>query len=94
VKPGVKQIIKKQKTIICKTNKRKCIKCDVELYFVIDEKHNSVDMTEKGIDLITSSGTTESDFFVIPNVGGEIADLEKKTFADEKKNSFKRIFNA
>jgi preprotein translocase subunit SecA len=46
-------------------------------------KHNSVDMTEKGIDLITGT-TDDPHFFVIPNVGGEIADLEKKTFADPK----------
>jgi len=58
-------------------------KIDVELYFVIDEKNNSVDMTEKGIDLITGT-TDDPHFFVIPNVGGEIADLEKKTFADPK----------
>ena len=58
-------------------------KIDVELFFVIDEKNNSVDLTEKGIDLITSN-IDDADFFVIPNVGEEIAELEKRTFEDPK----------
>ncbi len=44
----------------------------LELYFVIDEKHNSVELAEKGIDLITSSAE-DAKFFDYPDVGDEIA---------------------
>jgi len=51
---------------------------DDDLFFVIDEKVNSIEMTDKGIDLITAA-TDEPNFFIIPDVGSEIADLEKNT---------------
>ena len=47
-----------------------------ELYFIIDEKTNSVELTEKGVDLITGSGD-DVDFFVMPDIGMEVADIEK-----------------
>jgi preprotein translocase subunit SecA len=79
--PGVKALLQKTENYYMQDQQKEMHKIDVELFFVIDEKNNSVDLTEKGIDLIT--GTTDDPyFFVIPNVGGEIADLEKQTFAD------------
>lgn len=62
---------------------------DDELYFVIDEKNNTIDLTDKGIDLLTEI-TGDPEFFILPDFGGEIADLEKqdldKTSKLEKKN--------
>jgi preprotein translocase subunit SecA len=81
--PGVKALLQKTENFYMQDQQKEMHKIDVELFFVIDEKHNSVDMTEKGIDLITGT-TDDPHFFVIPNVGGEIADLEKRTFADPK----------
>jgi preprotein translocase subunit SecA len=81
--PGVKALLQKTENYYMQDQQKEMHKIDVELYFVIDEKNNSVDMTEKGIDLITGT-TDDPHFFVIPNVGGEIADLEKKTFSDPK----------
>jgi preprotein translocase subunit SecA len=81
--PGVKALLQKTENYYMQDQQKEMHKIDVELYFVIDEKNNSVDMTEKGIDLITGT-TDDPHFFVIPNVGGEIADLEKKTFEDPK----------
>ena len=46
------------------------------LYFIIDEKNNSIELTEKGIDLISTSVENAS-FFVLPDVGTEIAEIEK-----------------
>ena len=46
-----------------------------DLYFVIEEKLNSVDLTDKGIDLITSS-SDDADFFIMPDIGAEVAELE------------------
>ncbi|MDN3598431.1 preprotein translocase subunit SecA [Mucilaginibacter myungsuensis] len=63
-------------------------KVDSELFFVIDEKNNSVELTEKGIELITASGE-DAGFFVMPDVGGEIAELEKSTLTAEEKIAHK-----
>jgi preprotein translocase subunit SecA len=57
---------------------------DDELYFVIDEKQNSVDLTEKGIDLLTKSYDDPS-FFILPDIGAEIADMEKSTLSEKEK---------
>ncbi|RFZ83221.1 preprotein translocase subunit SecA [Mucilaginibacter terrenus] len=59
-------------------------KVDSELFFIIDEKNNSVELSEKGIELITASGE-DPNFFVMPDVGTEIANIEKADLpADEK----------
>ena len=55
-----------------------------ELYFVIDEKHNSIELTDKGIDLI-SSDVEDSGFFVLPDIGSEVAVIEKSDLSDEEK---------
>jgi preprotein translocase subunit SecA len=81
--PGVRALLQKTENYYMQDQQKEMHKIDVELFFVIDEKNNSVDMTEKGIDLITGT-TDDPHFFIIPNVGGEIADLEKRTFADPK----------
>jgi preprotein translocase subunit SecA len=81
--PGVKALQQKTENYYMQDQQKEMHKIDVELYFVIDEKNNTVDLTEKGIDLITGSGD-DADFFVIPNVGEEIAELEKRTFEDPK----------
>lgn len=59
-------------------------KVDAELYFYIDEKNNQVELTEKGIELITKSGE-DSHFFVLPDVGTAIADIEKSDLSNEDK---------
>ncbi|MEZ5083532.1 MAG: preprotein translocase subunit SecA [Bacteroidales bacterium] len=59
-----------------------------ELYFVIDEKANSVDLTEQGINLINESAG-DPDFYVLPDVGAEIAELEKSDLSDKKKQEKK-----
>jgi preprotein translocase subunit SecA len=57
-------------------NNKNMHKVTDELYFIIDEKHNSVEMTDKGIDLITSK-SDDPTFFILPDIGSEVADLEK-----------------
>src|SRR5436190_13733734 len=57
---------------------------DEELLFHIDEKNNSVDMTDKGLNMITRTGE-DPDFFVLPDIGVKLADIEKSSLgADEK----------
>jgi preprotein translocase subunit SecA len=57
---------------------------DDELYFVIDEKLNTVDLTEKGIDALCSA-YNNPDFFVMPDVGAEIAELEHQNLSNDEK---------
>ena len=87
--PGVKTLLQKTENYYMQDQQKEMHKIDVELFFVIDEKHNSVDLTEKGIDLITGT-TDDPHFFVIPNVGGEIADLEKQSFEDPKEKILRK----
>jgi len=55
-----------------------------DLYFIIEEKQNSVELTEKGIDLITGSSDDPS-FFILPDIGSEVAEIEKSDMPDKKK---------
>ncbi|MGY3055001.1 preprotein translocase subunit SecA [Pedobacter sp. UYEF25] len=59
-------------------------KVDSELFFYIDEKNNQVELTEKGIELITQSGE-DPQFFILPDVGTEIAELEKSDLPGDEK---------
>ena len=59
-------------------------KVDAELYFSIDEKNNSVDLTDKGIQTITGEGE-DPDFFIIPDIGIKLADIEKSDLSVEEK---------
>ena len=60
------------------------IKLDDGLYFVIDERLNTVDLTEKGIEQL-SQAYNNPDFFILPNVGAEIAELEHSGLSNEEK---------
>jgi preprotein translocase subunit SecA len=74
--PGIKAILQKTENHYMADQNREMHKIDAELFFVIDEKHNSIELTEKGIELITSA-TDDPKFFVLPDVGGEIAEIER-----------------
>ncbi len=82
--PGMKAgMIKTENFYMQENNKNMHVVTD-PLYFVIDEKTNSVELTDKGIDLIT--GTSEDpQFFILPDIGSEIANLEKSELSDEDK---------
>ena len=57
---------------------------DKELYFVIEEKTNSVDLTDKGIDMLAGE-SEDKDFFIMPDLGTVLADVEKSNLSDEDK---------
>ncbi|AJR03779.1 preprotein translocase subunit SecA [Siansivirga zeaxanthinifaciens] len=73
---GVKQLLQKTENFYMQDNNREMPKVDAELYYVIEEKNNQVELTEKGIDYI--SGKDNPDFFVLPEIGLEIAKIEDK----------------
>lgn len=81
---GMRQILNKTENYYLQDQQKEMHKVDADLYFVIDEKVNSVDLSEKGVELITSSGE-DPHFFVIPDVGSEIAEIEKAAIPDEEK---------
>ncbi len=81
---GMKQILTKTENQYMQDQQREMHKVDAELFFVIDEKNNSIELTEKGIELITASGE-DPNFFVLPDVGSEIAEIEKSTLSDQDK---------
>ena len=60
------------------------------LYFVVDEKNNSVELAERGLDLLAKK-TNDQHFFVLPDVGGEIAEIEKSSLSAEEKQEKKDI---
>ena len=60
-----------------------------DLYFIIEEKLNSVELTEKGIDLITGDSDDPA-FFILPDIGSEIAEIEKSDHARKEATGGKR----
>ena len=82
--PGMKQLLQKVENFYMQDNEREMHIVTDELYFVINEKQHSVDMTDKGRDLITGN-LSDSSFFVLPDVGAAIAEVQKSGLsADEK----------
>ena len=83
--PGMKQLLQKVENYYIQDNEREMPFITDELYFVINEKMHSVDMTDKGRDLITGN-LSDPNFFVLPDVGAAIAEVQKNAelSAEEK----------
>jgi preprotein translocase subunit SecA len=81
---GNKQVMQKAENHYIGEQQRNMPKVDAELYFTIDEKNNTVDLTEKGLGLITQSGE-DPHFFILPDVGSELAEIEKMEATPEQK---------
>lgn len=64
-------------------NNREMHVVDKDLYFVIDEKNNQIDLTDKGVDYM-SQGNEDPNFFVLQDIGTEIAELEAKNLPKEE----------
>ncbi|MFY7666345.1 preprotein translocase subunit SecA [Flavobacterium sp.] len=89
---GVKQLLQKTENQYMQDNNREMPKVDEALYFVIEEKNNSVELTEGGIKAL--SGDTDSDFFVLPDMGTEIAKIEQAKLPKEAEIEAKeQLFN-
>ena len=82
--PGIKTQFQKTENIYMQDNNRRMPEIVDDLYFVIDEKLNSVELTDKGHDVL-SQYFNEDGFFVLPDIGSEIADLEKSDITPEEK---------
>ena len=80
---GTKNILQKTENYHLQDNKKEMPVADAPLYFIIDEKDNSVDLTDKGIDLITGEGE-DPKFFILPEIGLELSKLEKDVTLNEE----------
>jgi preprotein translocase subunit SecA len=85
---GIKQLLQKTENHYMQDNNREMPKVDVALYFVIDEKNNQIDLTEKGIEAL-SEENEDKNFFVLPDIGGEIVKIEKQDLEAKKEASLK-----
>ncbi len=85
---GVKQLLQKTENFYMQDNNREMHKVDAELLFVIEEKNNQIDLTDKGVEYL-SAGSNDNDFFVMPDIGGEIAKIEAQNLETEKEVELK-----
>ena len=81
---GIGAMLRKTENFYMQDQSKEMHLVDAELFFIIDEKTNSVELTEKGVDLITGSGDDAS-FFVMPDIGMEVAEIEKSNLPDNEK---------
>ena len=81
---GNRTLLQKTENFYMQNNSKEMPKVTDELYFIIDEKANSIELTEKGIDLISTS-VEDASFFILPDVGSKIADLEKSGLDEREK---------
>ncbi|MBR9997570.1 MAG: preprotein translocase subunit SecA [Cyclobacteriaceae bacterium] len=79
---GKRQVLQKTENYYLQDNSKLMPEVDKELYFTIEEKNNSIELTEKGIDLLTNEDE-DSQFFIMPDIGNEIAVLENDTTLSE-----------
>ena len=91
--PGIKVRMQKTEEFYLQENEKNMHIATDELYFVIDEKNKSIELTDKGIDALTGS-TDDPHFFVLPDVGSEMAELEHATglSAEERQQKKDDIF--
>ena len=80
---GIRTQLQKTENFYMQDQNKEMHIVDEELFFVIDEKNNSIELTEKGLTLMTTS-IDDKDFFILPDLGGEIAEIKKSQIPDEE----------
>jgi len=87
---GVKQLLQKTENFYMQDNNREMPKIDEELYFVIDEKNNSIELTDKGITFLSGDDGDEN-FFILPDLSTEIGEIDAVDSTPEEKVAKKEI---
>ena len=82
--PGMKALLLKTENFYMQDQNKEMHVIDDELYFVIDEQHNSIELTDKGMDYLAALGE-DPKFFMLPDVGSQLADLEKENLSLQEK---------
>ncbi len=86
--PGMRALLTKVESYYLQDQQKEMPKADAPLFFTIDEKSNSVDLTEKGIELITQSGE-DPQFFIMPDVGAQMVQIDQSEAPTEEKTAQK-----
>ncbi|MGG9960475.1 preprotein translocase subunit SecA [Ferruginibacter sp. SUN106] len=91
--PGIRVKLQKSENYYLADQQKQMPKVDEELFFNIDEKNNQVDLTDKGIQLITRAGE-DPNFFIVPDISTKLADIEKSDVsAEDKLHSKEALLN-
>ena len=85
---GVKTLLQKTENFYMQEQNKYMHIIDDELYFVVDEKQRTVELTDKGMDFLADMGEDRR-FYQLPDVGAEIAELEKENLSAEEKSKKK-----
>ena len=81
---GIKMLLQKTENFYMQENNKNMHIVTDELFFVIDEKNNSIELTDKGIETLTRK-TEDPTFFILPDIGSAISELEKQNLTAEQK---------
>ncbi|OYX23707.1 MAG: preprotein translocase subunit SecA [Algoriphagus sp. 32-45-6] len=87
--PGIRVILQKTENYYLQDNKRNMPEADEPLLFTIDEKTNVVDLTDRGIEAMTTKNE-DANFFILPDIGVVIAELEKDSSIDDKEKLIRK----
>jgi preprotein translocase subunit SecA len=87
---GVRQLLQKTEAFYMQDNNREMHKVDADLLFVIDEKNNQIELTDKGVEYL-SKGDDDPNFFVLPDLGGKISVIEQKGLTPEEEAAEKEV---
>ena len=82
--PGIKQQMLKTEAFYLQDQEKQMHKADEVLYFTIDEKNNSIELTERGI-VLMSENVEDTDFFLLPDMSLEIDEIDKSSLGDDEK---------
>ncbi len=86
--PGIKSLMLETEEYYMQENNRNMPIVTDPLYFVIDEKNNGVDLTDKGLDMITGD-SDDPQFFVLPDIGAQLAELDNMGLSDTERQERK-----
>lgn len=85
---GIKQLMLKVEAKYMQDNNREMPKAVEPLYFVIDEKNHSIELTDKGIEVLTGT-TQDPDFFILPDIAALLSEVENENLTAEEKQEKK-----
>jgi preprotein translocase subunit SecA len=91
--PGMRVKLQKSENYYLADQQKEMPKVDKELFFVIDEKNNQVDLTEQGLNLITRGGE-DPDFFVLPDISTKLGAIDQSAKPEEQKLAEKEMLIA
>ncbi|NNF01307.1 MAG: preprotein translocase subunit SecA, partial [Bacteroidia bacterium] len=87
---GVRTLLQKTENFYLQDQAKDMHKVDAELFFVIDERHNSIELSEKGIELITTANE-DKDFFIMPDIGAALVEIDNSNKSEQEKLEAKDI---